>query len=263
VREPITSTANPRIKALARLKGRKGREESGRFLIEGHRELDRAVTAGVELDEVVLAPDMAGRRETDLAARLADGGVSVLTVGRAVFRKISMRKHPDGLLGVAANRVQALDDLELGNAALVLVLDGIEKPGNLGGIVRSADAAAVDAVLLLNQRCEPSNPNVIRASQGSVFSVPICIADADRAAAWIAQHGLQVIAASPEAAAPVWDVSLTGPIALVIGAEAEGISPTFRSPDTMVRIPMVGAADSLNASVSAGIMLYEVVRQRS
>ena len=261
--ERLTSTTNPRIKALARLRERKGRVAAGRFLIEGHRELTRAADASIPILEVVLAPELAAPRDLSLVERLAVDGAEVVEVGRAAFEKLSFRRHPDGVLGVALSTPLALGDLEVGNPAFVLVLDGIEKPGNLGGIIRSADAAGVDAVILVEPRCEAINPSTIRASQGSVFSLPICTADAAETNTWITHRGLHVVAASPEATTALWDADLTGDIAAVVGAEAEGIGPVFRSPDTTVRIPMAGTADSLNASVSAGILLFEVVRQRS
>jgi len=263
VSERITSTANPRIKALARIKDRKGRQESGRFLIEGHRELLRATRADIPILEVVLAPELAAPREVALADRLIVDGAAKIEVGRAVFEKLSFRRHPDGILAVAAITAPSLVDLEIGDPAFVLVLDGIEKPGNLGGIIRSADAAGVDAVILVNARCEPVNPSTIRASQGSVFSLPICIASAGETEAWLTERNVPLVAASPEATTTMWDVDFTGDIAVVIGAEADGISPALRAPDATVHIPMAGAADSLNASVSAGILLFEIVRQRS
>ncbi len=260
--ERITSTSNPSVKGWARLKDRKGRAEAGRFLIEGHREITHAFSAATTIHEVVVAPELASPREIELAERMADVGTSVIEVGRAAFEKLSFRRHPDGLLAVASRSEPTLDDLVLGSPAFVLVLDGIEKPGNLGGIVRTADAAGVDAVILVNARCEPMNPNAIRASQGSVFAIPICVAPEPDVAAWIADRGLRTVAASPEATTAVWEVDLTGDVAVIIGAEANGVGPTFRSPGTTVQIPMVGAADSLNASVSAGILLFEIVRQR-
>jgi len=261
--EPITSTANPRIKTLARLKTRRGRNKSGRFLIEGHRELERAHAASVTIGEVVVAPELAGEREFRVAALLENAGASVLDVGIAAFEKLSFRSHPGGLLGVAEHRDPALGDVTIGKNALVLILDGIEKPGNLGAIVRSADGAGVDAVIVTNARVEPTNPNAIRASQGAVFSVPLVVAGDAEVRRWVDAHRLRIVAASPEAESAVWDANLTGGVALVIGAEAAGLGATFRTPDAIVHIPMAGGADSLNSSVAAGIMLYEAVRQRS
>ncbi len=261
--ERITSTANPRIKALARLKTRKGRDAAKRFLIEGHRELERAAAAGVAIDELVFSPDLGGDREAGLVEQIGDGGVPVLEVGPDAFAKVSMRQHPDGLLAVAETRATELEDLELDDPALVLVLDGIEKPGNLGAIVRTADGAGVDAVLVTNPRVEPTNPNAIRASQGAVFSIPIAVAAAADVAAWAEAAGLHIIAVSPEADRSVWETDLTGPVALVIGSEAAGIGAELRAAAVPASLPMRGSADSLNASVAAGVVLYETLRQRS
>jgi TrmH family RNA methyltransferase len=263
VPDRITSTANPRIKAIARLKDRKGREESGRFLIEGHRELERAHDAGVPLVEAVLAPDLAGERELVLAAVLADAAVPVLEVGADAFARISMRQHPDGLLAVARRGAQRLGDLHLPDReVLVLVLDGVEKPGNLGAIVRTADGAGVDAVIVTGDGVEPTNPNAIRASQGAVFGLPVVVAPTDEVRAWLDGHDIRTVAASPVAAHDLWEADLTGSLAVVVGAEAQGVSEVFRSPDALVRIPMIGVSDSLNASVAAGIVLYEARRRR-
>lgn len=260
----ITSTANPRIKALARLKHRKGRDESGRFLIEGHRELARAHEAGVEIVDVVLAPDLAGDRERTLAATLGDAGVPVLEVGAEAFSRLSMRGHPDGLVGVGTRIERMLGDLHAPTGdRLLLIIDGIEKPGNLGAILRTADGAGVDAVIVTGAGVEPTNPNAIRASQGAVFTVPTVVAPAVEVHEWLLCLGVRIVAASPEAERTLWDTDLTGDLALVVGAEAEGVSDVFRVPDALVQIPMAGRSDSLNASVAAGIMVYEAVRQRA
>jgi TrmH family RNA methyltransferase len=260
--EHITSTANPRIKALAQLKQRSSREASGRFLIEGHREVERAHAAGVTIHEIVLAPDLCADRERVLADRLAQDGIPNLVVGSTAYAKVSMRRHPDGLLAVAEWAVPGIDELWCTADSLALVVDGVEKPGNLGGILRTADGAGVDAVVVTSSSVDPTNPNVIRASQGAVFSVQLAITTAAAAREWLERRGLRIVTASPEGTAPIWDADLTGGVAVVVGGEAEGVGPAFRTAGDLVAIPMAGAADSLNASVAAGIMLYEAVRQR-
>jgi TrmH family RNA methyltransferase len=262
VTERITSTTNPRVKKLARLKDRRGREAQQRFLIEGHRELQRAVGAGVAIDAVAYAPDLAGPPEHELMRRLADAGSEVIELGGEAFSRMSMRRHPNGLIGVAPRVTRSLDDLMLPAQPLVLVVEGVEKPGNLGAILRTADGAGVDAVVVADERLDPTNPNVIRASQGAIFTVPWAVAGTDATITWLATHALRLVAASPEAERSLWEAELTGGVAIAVGAEDVGLSPPLRDPATTVTIPMAGTGDSLNASVAAAVMLYEAVRQR-
>lgn len=260
--DQITSTANPLVKSLARLKERRGRTAANRFLIEGGRELSRAASAGMTIDQVVLAPDLAAAADRDLAANLAASGAELIEMGADAFGRISMRRHPDGLLGAAPIPPRALDELTLGSDPLVLVIEAVEKPGNTGAMLRTADAAGVDAVVVASEVADLWNPNVIRASQGAVFAVAVATASAPATLAWIRRHELQLVAASPEANHSLWDADLTIPTAIVVGAEDAGLSATFRSPEVTVAIPMAGVSDSLNASVAAALMLYEAVRQR-
>jgi TrmH family RNA methyltransferase len=262
VSEQITSTANPLVKSLARLKDRRGRTESGRFLIEGQRELARAAAAGFAIEQVVIAPDLATDADQQLAAAVVASGAQRIELGAEAFARISMRRHPDGLLGVAPRPEHQLDDVTLGPAPLVLVIEAIEKPGNLGAMLRTADGTGVDAVIVADPTTDLWNPNVIRASQGAVFVVATATADTETTARWIDRHGLNLVAASPEAERPLWDADLAAPTAIIVGAEHAGLSAAFRSPATTVSIPMAGSSDSLNSSVAAAVMLYEAVRQR-
>jgi len=262
VADQITSTANPLVKSLAQLKDRRGRATANRFLIEGDRELTRAAAAGITIDQVVVAPDLAGDADRDLAATLAGSGAELIEMGAGAFGRISLRRHPDGLLGVAPIPPRPLDDLLLGADPLVLVIEAVEKPGNVGAMLRTADAAGVDAVVVASEVADLWNPNVIRASQGAVFAIAVATASAPAALGWISRHGLQLVGASPEADRSLWDADLTTPTAIVVGAEDAGLTTTFRSPEATVAIPMAGVSDSLNASVAAAVMLYEAVRQR-
>jgi TrmH family RNA methyltransferase len=186
----------------------------------------------------------------------------VLELGDAAFRKIAYRRHPDGVLAVVTTRSTTLDALDLPDRPLVLVVEGIEKPGNLGAMLRTADGAGVDAVIVADPATDAYNPNVVRASQGAVFTVPLAVATADTGAAWLAGRGIRVVAASPDATTPPWQVDLTGPLAAVVGSEHAGLSSVWNGADG-VGIPMRGTADSLNAATAAAVLLYEAVRQRS
>ncbi len=186
-----------------------------------------------------------------------------MQVSRPVFEKISYREGPDGWLAVVPSTMSELDRLTLGANPLVLVCAGLEKPGNLGAILRTADAAGVAAVIAADPVTDWGNPNVVRASKGTVFSVPVASASSAEVLDWIAAHGLQLVAATPDATQLVAETDLTGPTAIAVGAEQTGLPADWLDRAAIqVRIPMFGRADSLNVSTSAAIITYEAVRQR-
>ena len=253
----ITSTANPRIKALARLHHRSERDTTRRFLIEGARELRRAISSGVEIEQVLLCAELAGVEE-HAAAMLAPDRIQRVAV--APYERVSRRRHPDGVLGVAVQFPMGLGRFEPGPDPIVLISDGLEKPGNLGAILRSADGAGA-AVLAADAATDLFNPNVVRASQGSLFTVPTAVATGVEAVTW-SDDRLRILVASAEAAIPYWSADLTGSVGLVVGSEHQGVSTGWRERGTAVSIPMAGVADSLNVSVTAALLIYEAVRQR-
>lgn len=254
----ITSTANPRIKELVRLHRRSERQTTGRFLIEGARELRRAISSGVEVEQVLLCAELAGVEEQATAAMLAPERIQ--RVAAAPYGRVSRRRHPDGVLGVAVRFPTGLDRFTPGPDPLILIADGLEKPGNLGAILRSADAAGA-AVLTADAATDLFNPNVVRTSQGSLFTVPIAVSSGPAALAW-SRDRLRVLVAAAEASLPYWTADMTGPVGLVVGSEHRGVSPGWRDVGEPVSIPMAGAADSLNVSVTAALLLFEAVRQR-
>ena len=253
----IESPSNRRIIETARLKKRRTRDGVGRFLIEGTREIERAIQAGASISEIFLCPEFAPPVTVSLAGRIGDSGVPVTTVSAIAFDKLTMRQNPDGIIAVASTWHTTVEDLD---HDLILVAEAIEKPGNLGAMFRTADAAGA-GLLIADATVDPFNPNVVRASQGALFSIPFAIADTATAITWANEHGGAVIA-TPDATTDYWDVDLSGPVSIVIGSEHAGISDAWRDAGTQVRIPMAGNADSLNASVSAAVLLYEAVRQR-
>jgi RNA methyltransferase, TrmH family len=268
----ITSTANPRVKAILRLGKRREREAAGRFVVEGRREVQRALAAGVELDELVTCPPLHGPPGGDGAAATAElvadaaaAGAAVTEVAESVFARLSHRQGPDGVLAVARTFPTDLDRLAPGPVPLVLVVAGLEKPGNLGSVLRSAAAAGADAVVVADPVTDLVNPNVVRASQGAVFAVPVAVAGAEATLAWLRHHGLPVFAAGPGGTTPHWALPLAGPAALVVGAEDRGLPETwFAAADRRVVIPMPGdrGVDSLGAAAAAAVLLFEAVRQR-
>jgi len=261
---PITSPQNPRVKAAVRLRDRRHREKQGRIRIDGARELHRAIRAGVTPIEVFvcesLCTDDEGRRAL---ASVAACRAEVIPVSEPVFAKLAFGDRADGLLGVAPVPTTTLADCTLPENPLVAVLEGIEKPGNVGAVVRSADAAGVAALVVADGRTDLFNPNAIRASLGTIFTLPVRTATAAATREWLRERGLTIYAARVDGSVEYTDADFRGPAALVLGSEAEGLTGVWRDDDVVpIRLPMLGAADSLNVSAAAAVLFYEALRQR-
>lgn len=251
----ITSSANPLVKELVRLRSRRHRDRSGKFVIEGVRPLLMAAGAGVDILQLVVAPELGATAPLD--------DVPVVEMAAGPFRKASIRQNPDGVLAVAGRLETRLESLTA-PTRLVLVVEGVEKPGNLGAILRTADGAGVDAVVVAEPATDVHNPNVVRASQGALFTVPLATATADETVTWLRNSDLRLAATTPVGGRAPWEVNLTDPVAIAVGAETAGLGDRLlAAADERLRIPMAGRADSLNASVTAAIVLFEAVRQRS
>ena len=262
-RKRIDSAKNPSVKEWLRLRERRGRERSGLFLIEGVREVERALQAGVPVAEVLLAPELVRPQALALASGAESSGLQVVELSGAAFERLSLRENPDGVMAVARTWSTSLEQLDLPPQPLLLVVDGLEKPGNLGALLRTADAVDVDAVFVTGPGTDPFNPNVIRASMGSLFSRPLVTVDSaallDHLRAW----GVRVVASSPAADRAMWDADLKGATAIVLGAENEGLGADWlAAADERVYIPMSGSADSLNVATAGALLLYEALRQR-
>jgi TrmH family RNA methyltransferase len=261
----IASPANPRVKALVRLRDRAERDRVGRTLVDGIRETVRALDAGLPIDAVYAGPGVADRIEgRELLARLAAAGVPIVGVSAGVAERIAYGSRSDGVVAVVTPPSLDLGRLSLPRPApLVLVLDGIEKPGNVGAALRSADGAGADAVVLSGPRTDPWNPNAIRASLGTILSVPVAAAASPLVVDWCRAEGLAMVAARVGAARSYTSVDLRGPCAIVLGSEAGGLGAAWATDDVVgASIPMRGRADSLNVSVAAAVFLYEARRQR-
>ncbi len=260
----LTSSSNPRVRAWLRLRDRAGRDAAGLSLVDGAREVGRAVAAGAEVVEAIIGPRATTTDEgRATVAALRHAAVPMTLVGETVADRIAFGDRADGLVAVV--RVPPLDLSRLAVSAepLIVVLDRLEKPGNLGAVLRSADGAGVDALIVSDPVTDLYNPNAIRASLGTIFGVPVAAGTSDDVRGWIRQHRIRPVAALVDGATPYTEADLTGPIALVLGSEAQGLGPAWRDPEvTAVRIPMRGAADSLNVSVAAAILLFEARRQR-
>jgi len=264
VRPVLTSAANPRVKAALALRDRRERDRTGLTLIDGARELRRALDAGAAVAEAFICePILAGAEGRAVLDRLSEARANVHTVSERLFHKLAFGDRLEGVVGVA--RIPRLDlaSLELPEDPLVVVIEGVEKPGNVGAVLRSADGAGADALVAADPRTDLFNPNVIRASAGTVFSVPIAAASKADAIAWLHDRSVRIVAARVDAERLYTEADLTGPLAIVLGAEVDGLSDAWNGPAIeAVRLPMLGVADSLNVSVSAAILLYEARRQR-
>jgi TrmH family RNA methyltransferase len=259
----ITSPANPRVKQLVALRRRRARDEAGVTLVEGRAEIELALAAGVRPRSLYYCPELSGRQYREVRERARDLGADVIQVSRPVFEKASYREGPDGWLAVVPTVDTGLAHLDPGPRPLVLACAGLEKPGNLGAILRTADAAGIAAVIAADPVTDWANPNVVRASKGTLFSVPVASAASAEVLAWIAARGLQIVAATPDATMLVTGADLTRPTVIAVGAEQAGLPADWlERADVCVRIPMFGRADSLNVATSAAIITYEAVRQR-
>ncbi|MFP4204176.1 MAG: TrmH family RNA methyltransferase [Opitutales bacterium] len=262
----IQSRQNEQVKDLVRLRERKHRERQGRFLVEGLRELEHALKAGFEVDALFFCPELFPSRDhAGLIERCRRSGAPALTrMSRSAFSKAAYRENPDGLLATAAARNLPLDAIELPRSPLLLVLEGIEKPGNLGAILRSADGAGVDAVLLVDCVLDRFNPNAIRASRGLVFTLPVVTTERPVLTDWLKRNAIRSIATTPEADAAHWETDLSGGVALFLGSESKGLTDYWiQNAAQQIRIPMAGQADSLNVAATAAVCLYEARRQRT
>lgn len=253
----ITSVHNARVKAVAALQQKSAeRRRTGLFVVEGRREVERCVEAGLEVASAYVCPDIAG----GMCSLPAD---EVCVVSREVYEKMAYRGGTEGIVAVVRDKMLTLGDLALGERPLLLVVERVEKPGNLGAILRSADAAGVDAVVVCDPLTDLRNPNLIRSSLGAAFTVPCVACEGADCIAFLKARGIQILTAQLQDSRLYYDTDMQRPTAIVMGAEATGLTDLWRdAADAHIRIPMAGQVDSLNVSVSAAILLFEAVRQR-
>jgi TrmH family RNA methyltransferase len=261
----ITSLQNPKIKNAIKLQDRRDRDETGLFLIEGYREIKRAVQGGVHFQTLFICPEMfLGSNEKELIAEI---DAQVFTCTPQVFAKLSYRDRPDGLVAIATQMRRDLSYLfpllKRNKMPLLLIAEAIEKPGNLGTILRSADAVGVDGVIVCDRCTDIYNPNVVRASVGTLFTIPVVEASSAETLIWLQEKKIRVVAATPSADLEFTDADFKVPLAIAVGTEQLGLSETWmQAADLRVRIPMCGIADSLNVATATTLLLYEVLRQR-
>lgn len=282
----ITSAANPRVRQAVALRESDARRATGLTLVDGRRELSRAARTGIEIVELFVDADAVRTHAAfatdddrvtadappfdEWAATLADRGTRIAMLSARAFEKIAFGSRNEGLVGVVRFQGRPLEELHADAARPVLVVEGVEKPGNLGAILRTADAAGVAGVIVCDGRTDPANPAVIRASLGTAFTVPLGSGTSAAAIEWCARNSRRVVAAMPAGERPWHESSLDGCTAILLGSEAHGLSPLWIDAGRhgairfeSVRLPMAGIADSLNVSAAAAVLAYEAVRQRA
>jgi RNA methyltransferase, TrmH family len=258
--EKITSLQNPKIKAILRLKKAKEREKQGLVIIEGRHEISLALEAGIKLEKVYLCPTFSS--DKSFLVELNDE--DIVHTNELVFKNLSNRENPDGYLAVAKPKILSLDKIKLHKNPLVIIMESIEKPGNIGAILRTADAVKVDLIIINNYKTDIFNHNVIRSSLGTIFTNKVVLANIEDTLKWLKKHKITSFAATPHAKNIYFKANLKNPSAIVIGAEHEGLSQEWLSKvDQKIVIPMTGKIDSLNASVRAAVILFEAIRQRA
>ena len=253
----ITSLQNPQIKHIIKLhENTRQRQRDGLMLVEGCDELILAIRSGLRPQSLLTSPELATQS-------IISDNTEILTVSRQVFEKISYRDNPDGWLGVFPIPKTSLSELRVSDPPLVIVAESIEKPGNLGAMLRTGDAAKIDALLVCDPRVDLWNPNVVRASRGTVFTVPTVEVDSPNALAWLKSRKMFVLATTPSAEVLYTNLDLREAIAIVVGTEDTGLSDFWmENADIQVKIPMMGKINSLNVSIAMALITYEAVRQR-
>lgn len=258
----ITSTANPTIKRARLLADRRHRRKEGAFLVEGGQPVWRAVEAGWPLEAIIVAPDLL--RHPDARAMVADlrsRGTRVLDVTPEVFASLTDREGPGGIAAIVGIPHPQLADLTIGPDDVVVICEHVGNPGNLGTIIRTADATGVTAVVTLGESTDPYSPAAVKASMGSLFALPVVAASIPDCLSWRQQQGLHLVATSGGATQLHWETEYPRPVGLLLGNEGEGLTDDMlAAADVTVRIPMTGTAESLNLSVAAAVMMYEVIR---
>lgn len=257
--ETITSAQNPRVKRVLALQQKsQERRAAGRFVVEGRRELAHCLEAGLSVECAFVQQDMPGAASLPLPP-----DIPVFPVSARVYERMAYRGGTEGVMAVVESRTTALADLRLGSNPLIVVLESVEKPGNLGAVLRSADAAQADAVIVCDPMTDLYNPNLIRSSTGAVFSVPCVACTSPQCIRFLKERGIQILTAQLQDSRLYYDTPMRQGTAIVMGTESTGLTDVWReAADAHIRIPMLGRLDSLNVSVSAAILLFEAVRQR-
>lgn len=259
----ITSPQNPKIKLAVSLHKASVRKREGLFLIEGLREIRLAMQANYQFHTLFFCPSVADVPQADSIIAGLAGQAQIIETPGNIFSRLTYRERSDGLLLVARQKSLSLQNIHPGKLPLVLVVESVEKPGNLGAVLRTADAAGVGAVLVCNGITDIYNPNVIRSSLGTLFTSQVVCCSSEEAVKWLRSHNIRIFVTSLSASKPYYKACFNVPSAIVAGAEAAGVSAIWQdNSDERIIIPMFGSADSMNVSAATAIILYEALRQR-
>jgi len=259
----ITSASNPVVKRIRSLADRRGRKREGAFLVEGMQPVWRAAESGWEIDTLIIAPTLIENQSVyDMAADVRHRGGRTVEVSADLFSRLSERDGPAGVMAIVRQQTSFLGDHAPGSTDCWILLHRVHNPGNLGSIIRTADATGCTAVILTGDSTDPFAPAAVKASMGSLFSVPVVIErDFDAVRAWLQSRGVRCVGTSGYADQHHWDADWQGPVCIVLGNEGDGLpEDMLRDLDSTVRIPMTGTAESLNLSVAAAVLMYEVRR---
>ena len=260
----ITSTSNPRVKELVLLcEKSRNRRASGLFVVEGRREISSCLSGGFTPRSAYYCPQIVSLEEVETLFR--DSQVELIDISDNVYSKVAYRDTTEGVIAVFHARERSLQDINLGadKAPFVIVLESVEKPGNLGAVLRTADASGAAAVIVCDPLTDLYNPNLIRASIGGIFTVPVAACSSEEAYEWLHAAGFQILTAQLQDSSPYYDIDFRRPTAVVFGTESTGLREFWRErSDRKVIIPMLGKLDSLNVSTSVAILSYEAVRQK-
>jgi len=256
----ITSTQNPKIKSLLSLEKPRERRKQQLFIVEGVKEVRMALEAGYRIGNIFYCEEILNKSES---ADLLSNDKLLIPVSKEVFDKIAIRETTGGILAVAEQKPHRLEEIRLSKNPLILVLEAVEKPGNLGAILRTADAAGVDAVIICDPQTDFYNPNVIRSSVGCIFTTQIASATSEETIAWLTKHSIKIFCTYLKASTPYHKTDFTQPAAIVMGTEATGLSESWVKNSTAnIIIPMLGKIDSMNVSNAAAVVVFEAMRQR-
>ena len=268
--ESVTSAQNPKIKDLLALQEKsKERKKKGLFVVEGRRELLHCIETGYKPFTLFICRDIISDKDlleiTDTISRLdLDRDCQMIEIPQHLYDKVAYRGGTEGVIAELHCKVHNLESLELKENPVVVVMEAVEKPGNLGAVLRSADAAGVDAVIVCDPLTDLYNPNLIRSSIGGIFTVPTAAATSEETIKWLKDKGIKIYTAQLQDSEWYYDTDMKGGTAIVMGTEATGLTDVWRkAADAHIKIPMLGRLDSLNVSVSAAILMYEAVRQRN
>ena len=258
--ERITSAQNPKIKMLLELQAKsKARKQSGLFVVEGVREIEHCVCCGYEIHTLFVCPEICG---TSAVEELAQSP-QIIEVSQQIYDKLAYRGGTEGMIAEVRAKAHSLEQLKLKENPVVMVLESVEKPGNLGAVLRSADAAGATAVIVCDPLTDLYNPNLVRSSTGAIFSVPCVACSSEECITFLKDNGIAILTAQLQDSHLYYDTDMKRATAIVMGTEATGLTNAWReAADAHIRIPMLGTVDSLNVSVSAAILLYEAVKQR-